>query len=695
MRNSFAGLSFRPFVLVAAALVGMLLLTNLFIPESTQATGVQQDQPAENEPHSADATLANCRYGASASPDEAHVVPKLGAGVFYDWRYNWPFPKPANDAEFLHMIRPRQKKNGTTYLDDYKINVPLGDKLAEEIRDDPGAIWIIGNEPERGPNPGETYSPRTDDTKAAMYATAYHDIYTWIKGIDPTARIANAGLIQITPMRLQYLNMVWEAYERQFGRTMPVDVWTIHAYVMPELTADGQPNSIASAALETDLSLGKRGSAFDKTLCSTPDEYPDIYCLAEHDDLSLLVEQIIAMREWMASHGQKDKPLIVTEFGTLYLYQIDNGQCRLRDEHLECFTPERVTKFMLDSFDMFNNLKDPDVGMPADNNKLVQQWIWYDAHGWDIGSSNLLTNDKQTLTRMGRAFRNHVWAEPTYVNLVVADATGSVVEYDQNDTARVKLTARMRNNGNVSVEKPFTVTFYKDAALTKVIGSTSVTPEIRGCAVRAYVAEVEWEGLTKGSYQFWVKLDRTNAIGEKNEADNIGNGQFEVTGPVYNLDVEIISDGEGVGGSVSANPSGWVYPEDSVVTVTAVPASGWQFDRWSGAIIGNYPETTVTMNADLTLKAHFSQQQYELSLRVNGEGEVSVTPQKEYYLFGEEVTLAAVPASEWLFAGWQGDIQGTNPSVEHTFDDNLSVTARFARPGEANLIYNPIVLRGS
>jgi hypothetical protein len=40
-------------------------------------------------------------------------------------------------------------------------------------------------------------------------------------------------------------------------------------------------------------------------------------------------------------------------------------------------------------------------------------------------------------------------------------------------------------NGNVAIEKPFTATFYMDAALTKVIDSVTITPNIRGYATGA------------------------------------------------------------------------------------------------------------------------------------------------------------------------------------------------------------------
>jgi len=60
-------------------------------------------------------------------------------------------------------------------------------------------------------------------------------------------------------------------------------------------------------------------------------------------------------------------------------------------------------------------------------------------------------------------------------------------------------------------------------------------------------------------------------------------------------------------GSVTLNPPGGVYDEGTVVTLTAVPDSGWQFDNWSGDLSGSTNPTTITMNANKTVTANFSE----------------------------------------------------------------------------------------
>jgi len=60
-------------------------------------------------------------------------------------------------------------------------------------------------------------------------------------------------------------------------------------------------------------------------------------------------------------------------------------------------------------------------------------------------------------------------------------------------------------------------------------------------------------------------------------------------------------------GSVSLSPPGGTYNAGTVVTVTANPSSGWQFDNWSGALSGSTNPTTITMNANTSVTANFSE----------------------------------------------------------------------------------------
>jgi uncharacterized repeat protein (TIGR02543 family) len=66
-----------------------------------------------------------------------------------------------------------------------------------------------------------------------------------------------------------------------------------------------------------------------------------------------------------------------------------------------------------------------------------------------------------------------------------------------------------------------------------------------------------------------------------------------------------------------------------------------------------------------------------LTLTKEGQGEVTPSPATGPYLDGAVVTLNAVPATGWEFAGWSGDASGASNPLSITLDNNKSVKALF------------------
>lgn len=70
-------------------------------------------------------------------------------------------------------------------------------------------------------------------------------------------------------------------------------------------------------------------------------------------------------------------------------------------------------------------------------------------------------------------------------------------------------------------------------------------------------------------------------------------------------------------GFVSYNPSGGVYEAGTLVYLTAKPDDGNLFDHWSGDVTGTSPQTTIIMDADKSVTAHFSEEEVTLSVDPN------------------------------------------------------------------------------
>lgn len=515
--------------LFQARLLLTLTLVVLSLGAGLEATGADLEPvsylPLVSVSRSAPLPYPNCRFGTTPwGSDQWDWLPDLGAGWFLYF---------SGDVLGLDGIEPVQiiwvqqnKDDDGNYLPGYWTRPELtDDSLGTLINTYPGRLWIVGNEVDRGPNPGEITSSQ-GDTFPEVYAVAYHDAYHFIKQRDPTAQVGVAGLVEATPGRLQYLDLVWESYQLQFGSTMPVDVWNMHLYILPEARPDGEPNGIANIALGTNPTLAIRESGNDPAMC--PDD--SIYCWAEHDSISVFEEQIVAMRAWMKQHGQQNKPLILGEFSILYPFTdyddpINPTYCFLQDEYGDCFTGARVSQWMLDTFAFLDSAVDPELGYPPDGNRLVQQWSWYCVNTTRVGYvSNLVNEELTELTQLGRLFRDSAAAQPAQVNLLpeqVAYPTG--FSPTPTGTASVTLSVSVRNNGNTQVSEPFTVTFFSDSGLTQTIGSATIS-SLGGCARTAAYGATTWDNLPAGLHPYWVWIDSSLAIEESQEGDNIAQG---------------------------------------------------------------------------------------------------------------------------------------------------------------------------
>ena len=141
-------------------------------------------------------------------------------------------------------------------------------------------------------------------------------------------------------------------------------------------------------------------------------------------------------------------------------------------------------------------------------------------------------------------------------------------------------------------------------------------------------------------------------------------------------------------GNGSTTPSPLIshdYDDGEEVEISAAPASGWQFDSWSGDVANSLSSsTTVTMDEDKTIVASFSEiplSAYTLSLSCKPKegGKVVPTPlvSTNQYHADTLVTLSAIPAEGYAFSGWGGDLNGSDDSITMVMDSNKNVIANF------------------
>jgi len=162
--------------------------------------------------------------------------------------------------------------------------------------------------------------------------------------------VAIGGVVQPTPLRLQWLDLVRQRYQTRYGTAIPIDVWNIHNMILME---DGR--------------LGSEGCGIPAGIEAQTGER---YQWTENANIDIFKSHVVAMRQWMRDRGYRDKPLIISEYGVLY-------PCKYWTSIAPPSCEDRVNAFMDATFEYLLTATDEAIGYPADGNRLVQRWSWF------------------------------------------------------------------------------------------------------------------------------------------------------------------------------------------------------------------------------------------------------------------------------------------------------------------------------
>jgi hypothetical protein len=307
------------------------------------------------------ATDTVCRFGiTSPYGSDGYDIASLGVGSYLDWgAVSNPSLPPG--VEYIRVLRVRNDVYPQTVAN-----------LPGWVEANPRSVWVVGNEPDT------TYGNQ-DALLPEVYADRYYELARIIRRLDRSARIAFGSIVQPTPIRLRYLDRAWNRLANQAGgyaaASRLIDFWSIHSFILNEQVS----------SWGTGIPPGFENDHADAVV---------IINFADTHSITIFQQRVIAFRDWMASKGERDKPLWITEYGSLFppegYYPVSNAA---------------TAAFMVATFDFMLSATDDQTGLPGDGNQLVQRWFWYSLNDYpyNFGGSIYDPRDGST-TPVGVAF---------------------------------------------------------------------------------------------------------------------------------------------------------------------------------------------------------------------------------------------------------------------------------------------------
>jgi hypothetical protein len=348
------------------------------------------------------AATTSCRFGIAAIPGIGGYDVSLNAfkiGGFVDWT-SAPSRTLPGDVTFLRVINLRDPFDDTE----------AAQYAARLARVYPGSYWQIGNEPD---TTYEGHGIYQDNVTANQYGHRYYVIASAIRQADPSAKLGFGSVVQPTPVRFRYLEMALARLISDSGSASAahglIDFISIHGFILNEdedHNDDGIIDNKWGTGVPKDYS-----DPYLYCLTTNPDGtcktkiLPEALTPAQTYDINRFKTRVQNMRQWMYNNGLRNKPLWITEYGSL-LPPITKPEDNLTT------LPDSVTaQYMVNTFDFLRTATSTTTGLPADGNRLVQRWFWYSLNEhryWFGGSLYDPDTSPPQLTLIGQTFINYM-----------------------------------------------------------------------------------------------------------------------------------------------------------------------------------------------------------------------------------------------------------------------------------------------
>lgn len=277
-------------------------------------------------------------------------------------------------------------------------------------------------------------------------------------------------------------------------------------------------------------------------------------------------------------------------------------------------------------------------------------------------------------------------------SLTATPSTGHTFAGWSGDLSGATNPQSLTVNGNKSVTASFVPNTY--TVTTNASGSGTVSGG--GNYTHGQTASLSASPFTGWTFTNWTG----DLSGAANPQSLTVNGNKSVTAVFTVNSYTLTVNTSGVGSATG----GGGYTHGQTASVTAIPATGWRFAGFSGAITSTTSPATVLMDGSKAVTATFVRQTYTLTTSVSGAG--SITAGGTYPAPDPTVTavtLIATPTATSRFTGFTGTTGATVPtqnadgtaslytpmtmdrSIIANFVSKLPQSITFIPPGARNL----------
>ena len=251
----------------------------------------------------------------------------------------------------------------------------------------------------------------------------------------------------------------------------------------------------------------------------------------------------------------------------------------------------------------------------------------------------------------------------TAVTAISATETGDKEFWAKWDPDTYTITYNL-NGGTINGDYATSYTYGEGATLPTDVTKTGHTfggwfdnAELTGTAVTAISA------TETGDKEFWAKWT-----------------------PIYTITV---SANPPNGGTVTG---GGTYNQGQTCTVSATPAPGYHFDKWTenGSVVSTNANYTFPVTGDRDLEAHFTREQYYISVSANPTEGGTVSGGAAHY-YGESCTVMAEENPGFAFVNWTENDSVVSPDATYQFlvTCNRNLVAQFQAQYTISVSANP------